>query len=533
LCYELVSIEQGVGGFGRRSNDRGFGGGDRDRDPDGGGADRGPPPVANSRFAAAAEADRSSYGGGGGGYKGSRDFGDRGPPPVANSRFAAAAEADRSYGGGGGRDARGGGGGGDYDRGGPPPAANSRFSALADDEDRPYQRRGGGGGGGAGYDNSDDRGPPPVPTNSRFARAAAMAEGEGGGERGGGMERDNRRRDYGDRRDDRGPPTLQNSRFADAVASDPDYMDKDERERRRQDRDEYRRGGPGGGGGYGGGRDGGCYQDRTALPTGPRGDDYVRDDFKELEQRAEAEKKRVADVLKPKAPPPTENILNFPTSRPAAPEHEANVLKVPDKATAKSKKDSDLEAPKKADKASLGKKEAAASAPSPKPAVNSEETMKEFISGGRLGEKLKEWTEQNRAALPPIETLMFEMLKEREKLNPDPECAWAQPENFGAALQALVEDDVVAQMRVLWGIQFYCDKLGFPKLNNESVVQSMFRAMYKYDLADSDAFAEWKDDESDEYSRGKLNAVIQTVEWFNWLEADDDDGEGEDEEEDE
>lgn len=56
----------------------------------------------------------------------------------------------------------------------------------------------------------------------------------------------------------------------------------------------------------------------------------------------------------------------------------------------------------------------------------------------------------------------------------------------------------------------------------------MFRAMYKYDLAESDAFAEWKEDESDEHEQGKMKAVIQTVDWFLWLEEDDDD---EDEEE--
>lgn len=76
----------------------------------------------------------------------------------------------------------------------------------------------------------------------------------------------------------------------------------------------------------------------------------------------------------------------------------------------------------------------------------------------------------------------------------------------------------------------YCDKLGFPKLNEEYLVQTMFRSMYKFDLAGDDAFAEWKDDESDEHSDGKLKAVIQTVDWFNWLEEDDDDEEDEDEE---
>merc|ERR1712032_1091992 len=63
--------------------------------------DRGPPPVTNSRFAAAAEADRDrSYNDERGNNE--KRIENRGPPPVTNSRFAAAAAAaeadrDRSY----------------------------------------------------------------------------------------------------------------------------------------------------------------------------------------------------------------------------------------------------------------------------------------------------------------------------------------------------------------------------------------------------------------------------------------------------
>jgi len=50
----------------------------------------------------------------------------------------------------------------------------------------------------------------------------------------------------------------------------------------------------------------------------------------------------------------------------------------------------------------------------------------------------------------------------------------------------------------------------------------MFRAMYQHDIVDDDGFAEWKEDESEENELGKVKAIIQTVEWFNWLEEDDD-----------
>jgi hypothetical protein len=59
----------------------------------------------------------------------------------------------------------------------------------------------------------------------------------------------------------------------------------------------------------------------------------------------------------------------------------------------------------------------------------------------------------------------------------------------------------------------------------------MFRAMYKYDLVLDDSFMEWKEDDSEDHQEGKLKAVIQTVDWFTWLEQDDEDDEEEEEEE--
>jgi hypothetical protein len=415
---------------------------------------------------------------------------DRGPPPVANSRFGAlAGDGDR-------RDDRGpppvansrfGALAGDGDRRddrGPPPVANSRFGALAGDGDRSHR---------------DDRGPPPV-ANSRFAAAAAMAEQESGG----------RREDRGgrfDRNDDK--PLPQNSRFAAAAAADADYVPHEEREQRRMGdrnedgrsggRDDYdRRGGGGGGGGFRG--------------DGGRGDD------RDYESRP-APRSRVNDLLKPKAPAAVDNILKAPSKPKSA--HEENMFKVPTKSVAP-------ETPEKQEP------KAEEPVPEPEPSVplaNIQEMLAEFASGNKLGDDLKAWCEERSHTLPPVDKLVFHMLTEREKLNPDVECGWASPEKYGAALASLVEDDVYAQMRVLWGIQFYCDKLGFPKLNEEYVVQSMFRSMYKFDIVLEDAFTEWKEDEADEHEQGKMKAIIQTVDWFAWLEADDEEEEEDEEEE--
>jgi len=442
----------------------------------------GPPPVTNSRFAAAA-------------YQRPRD--DDGPPPVANSRFAAAAEADRSY----QRD--------DRERG-PPPVANSRFAAAAEAD-------------GAGRP-AFDQGPPPV-ANSRFAAAAAMADEEN-------LEREERRRDrdnFYNRGDDRPPAMPQNSRFAAAAAMDEDYVDREERDRRmHEDRDRFDER-SGGGGRFGGGDN---YRDDNYRGGGGGGGggfggyDGGRNEYDEPPRPS-----RVDELLKPKKPALEENVLKPPTK-----EHEANMFKIP---VSVKQEENFLAPPTKkpetsnADPAIVVAHEmeetdvpiAAISAEA------TEELLNEFVGGDKLGGDLKTWVEEKRPLLPTVEKLIFHLLTEREKLNPDPDCAWADSSNFGAALAVLVEDDLVNQMQVLWGIQKYCDSLGFPKLDGESVVQSMFRAMYKYDLVLDDAFLEWKEDESDAHEKGKMNAIIQTVDWFNWLEEDDEEEEEEEEEE--
>jgi hypothetical protein len=211
--------------------------------------------------------------------------------------------------------------------------------------------------------------------------------------------------------------------------------------------------------------------------------------------------------LKPKTRPVEGNILKAPTK-----EHADNVLKAPSKDT-------------------TARKEEVQSKPAPPAvakAIDDSELISEFISGKRLGGDLKSWVSEQ--VVPSVEKLVFTLLTETEKLNPDLECAWAAPDKYGAALASLVEEDLLKQVDLLFGIQKYCDKLGFPKYNDEYVVQAMFRSMYKFDLATDDAFTMWKDDESEEHETGKLKAVIQTVDWFNWLEEDDDEEDDEDEE---
>ena len=392
--------------------------------------DRGPPPVANSRFAAAAEVDRNYS-------RDKNESADRGPPPVANSRFAAAAEADRDY----RRD--------DYgarrDDRGPPPVANSRFAAAAE-ADRDYGRDDYGG-------RRDDRGPPPV-TNSRFAAAAAMAEEEGG------YKRENREGRFGRNDRDDGPPVPQNSRFAAAVAADPEYVERNERDRQ-DDRGER--------GGFGRGRDGYGYESRGRREYDDTpGYGGGRFDAPAREPSYEEPKSSVADLLKPKARPMEENILKVPTKdqadnvlKPPSKEHADNILKPP--TTAKTSP-------------SDTKENKVTPSPSPFPSITNVDdsaVLAGFVSGDKFGDDLKNWlNEQN--PMPSVERLVFHLLTETEKMSPDVECAWADPGKYGAALLSLVEDDLLKQVEVLFAIQKYCDKIGMPKLNDEYVIQAMF-----------------------------------------------------------
>jgi hypothetical protein len=300
------------------------------------------------------------------------------------------------------------------------------------------------------------------------------------------------------------PPMPQNSRFAAAVAADRDYVERGDRGRQQLDHgDRFDRGDD--------------YYDRRG---GGRDDDFDGGRYEEP-PRKEEPKSSVADLLKPKARPMEENILKVPTKAQAD-----NMLKVP----SKDHQDNILKAPSKEKELAVGKSSTPSEPEPPVPLiVDDSELLAEFVSGNKMGDELKTWLE-GKGVVPSVEKLVLHLLTETEKLNPDLECKWAEPDQYGAALVSLVEDDLLKQMEVLFAVQKYCDKLGMPKLNDEYVVQGMFRSMYKYDLAGDEAFMMWKEDESPEHEAGKLNAVIQTVDWFNWLEEDDDDDD-EDEEE--
>lgn len=171
--------------------------------------------------------------------------------------------------------------------------------------------------------------------------------------------------------------------------------------------------------------------------------------------------------------------------------------------------------------------EAAAAEKAAKAAAVEGELLSTFASGTKVGADLKAWCDEQGSLLPSVQKLVYSVLTQTQKENPDPECAWAEPGKHGSALLSMVEDNALAQVEVLWAIQDFCNDLKFPKVSGENLVQSMFRAMYKYDLADSDSFDAWKEDMSPAHDNGKGKAIIQTMDWFTWLEEDDEEEEEE------
>lgn len=487
----------------------------------------GPPPVVNERFAKLAEEEKEK--------NLEREFrrrdDNRGPPVAQNSRFAAAAEADRSV----PRD-------NDVDEG-PPVPQNSRFAAAAADYevDRANRER-----------ERAERGPPPQVTNSRFAAAAADFERESEIRERERNERYDRRRMDGDDRGggqqfgrDMGPPPVANSRFAAALEADGDYVPAEMRNQRaneRNEEDRFGRGGPDGddrrgdGRGFGGERSGGRFDrggrygdnrrdpNEMELPSGPGWKQQApeEDAFPPLN------KGNVSNILAPKKR--DEDVVlapvEVPITLPGETEEEAKARLEKKKREEEEKAAAEKKAAEEA-AAAKEKAEKEAAEQAAKAAAAESTLLDEFISGNKLGDELKQWCADQGSVLPSVEKLIFHLLSEKELKNPDPECGWAEQEKYGSALVSLIDDGALEQMQVLWAIQKYCDTQGFPKINDEYLVQAMFRAMYKHDLVVDDAFIEWKEDESEEHATGKMNTVIQTTAWFDWLEEDDDDDEDE------
>jgi len=141
----------------------------------------------------------------------------------------------------------------------------------------------------------------------------------------------------------------------------------------------------------------------------------------------------------------------------------------------------------------------------------------QFSSGNVLGADLALWCKRRKATLPSVEKLTLSILQKYGMKNMN-DCSWAKPSEYGKALHELTKDDITKQVEILWAIQEYCSILGFPKTKSggEFLIDELFKCMYEFCLVSPNAFFAWSNDNT---SRpiGKTSAVVQTLEWFQWL----------------
>ena len=129
---------------------------------------------------------------------------------------------------------------------------------------------------------------------------------------------------------------------------------------------------------------------------------------------------------------------------------------------------------------------------------------------------------ENASLLPTGDKLVKTMLREVYGSTPDLKGGAFEEEKWGAALVHLGEDNVAVQMEFLFGLQCYLNDIGFPKVDDKAVSAELMKAMYKYDICESESMIGYKDDEREEWEVGKTSIVIQCTSWFAWLEESDD-----------
>jgi hypothetical protein len=424
------------------------------------------------------------------------------PPVVQNSRFAAAADADREFTAANRlppRDAQ------------PLAAANSRFARAAE-EDREFQAQ-----------RREDRAPPVV-QNSRFAAAADA-------------DRTNPESAFGRRDEPRGGGELrENTRAMGGRWGDDGGGDDFER-RQNQQREIIAEAGQGRAQ-WGVPRDGGkSWAERHAEKN--QGGEYQ---LSEPPQQMQREFSRAPVAQQPVSTAATAELFAKKEEKKVS-----GVIALPGETqeqaearVAKAKQDKEDKAAAEkaaADKVAAEKEVAAQKAAAASAALANveDDIIAEFASGSKLGKDLAKWVKEQKAKvgkLPSLYKMVLAMLKKQQGASPDIDCKIFSPERYGAAMLAMAgEDRVEEQMQYMFAVQAYCNGIGFPKVGGKSYCAAAFTALYKYDLVETEAQLEYKEDEAEEHEAGKQTVMIQCINWFNFLEEDSDEEESDDDEE--
>jgi len=334
----------------------------------------------------------------------------------------------------------------------PPVVQNSRFAAAAaeleaerEQFDRQREER-------RMMRAAEMDGPPPMPVNSRFAAAAADHDVEREREM---REREERRAErgqrFGDRNMERGspmemdapPPMPVSSRFAAAVADREIEREREMREREERRAEREQRFAERGGERYGDDRGFGRRGDRDRKPS-----EQFIDKTKTVFVRPELPKHLQPKKKEEPVLPPVSAPLTLPGE-----DEEAARARIEKKKKEEEEKRLLEQKAAEEEAARRAKEEAEAAEKAAKAASIEADLLSKFSSGSTLGDDLRTWCEEQGSLLPSVQKLVFNILSQTQKDNPDPECNWAEPSNYGSALTSIVGDNVLAQVEVLWAIQ--------------------------------------------------------------------------------
>ena len=88
---------------------------------------------------------------------------------------------------------------------------------------------------------------------------------------------------------------------------------------------------------------------------------------------------------------------------------------------------------------------------------------------------------------------------------------------------------------VLYACQVHYDGLGFPKEEEtgKSLFQKLLIALYNAGVVEEEGFGEWRDADEDDHIPGKSKGLVQSTDFFAWLDEPDEESEEEDEDEEE
>ena len=133
-------------------------------------------------------------------------------------------------------------------------------------------------------------------------------------------------------------------------------------------------------------------------------------------------------------------------------------------------------------------------------------------------------------AAPSAAALLAEVLRREGE---DESCSWADDDNYGAVLKALVGGNADRQAALVTESQRFCHSKAFPKVaQDKKLIALHFQALFLGEIVDNDGFDKWIESE-DESVPGKSTALFQTTEFIALINQEEEEEEGEREEEEE